>query len=416
MTSINRMVCIAGILTLVSTHATFAEAPDSATVLEFADGETLFVADSVGGKVHAYSLPDAGTAPDAMLPYNILDLDASIAQELGAEIRGISYHDLEVHPVTRDAYVAATVTINGERQPVVVVVSREGAVTPLDWNALASTSIEVTDAPDESVTFWRDIPAATFTFTDLDYDDGELFASGLSTGEFASTLRRIGYPFEGGTVSTGIEIYHAAHGQTETRAPIRAMSVIDIDGTKTVVAAYTCTPLVTIPVSELQAGANISGRTIAELGYGSTPLEVLSFTAYDQQGNGQPLVLVINREMDADLITLPALVEAVASPGIVQPVGYLGDTAGVQTTPIPLSGVFQAADQDPQFLLTLRRNIDTGAMDLVSFRKGAYLRLSEFVSEYNFPDYQYAENQFAEQTRIFQNMLKADEGFPDLAR
>ncbi|MEL6203777.1 MAG: hypothetical protein AAFR47_00490 [Pseudomonadota bacterium] len=388
----------------------------SATVLEFADANTLFVADTQGGKIHAYTLPDLGPAPEAAVPYNLLDADAAIAGALGADIRGITYHDLEVHPVTQDAVVSATVTIDGVAEPAVVTIARDGTVSALDLATLPSTTFEIDDAPDDGVTFWRDIPAATFTVTDLDFADGELFISGLSTGEFASTLRRVPYPFADGAASTGIEIYHAAHGQTETRAPIRAMSIVDLGGTPTVVAAYTCTPLVTIPVAELADGANISGKTIAELGYGNTPLEVLSFTAFDQQGNAQPLVLVINREMDADLIALPALEAAAAGPGIEQPVGYLGDTAGVETLPIPLSGVFQAAEQDAQFLLTLRRNLDTGAMDLVSFRKGVYLRLSEFVSEYNFPDYQYADNQFAEQTRMFQNMLKADEGFPELSR
>ncbi|MEM9434669.1 MAG: hypothetical protein AAGA12_12175 [Pseudomonadota bacterium] len=412
----NIIAHLAAVTALVSAQAVFAEAPMSASVLEFADAQTLVVADSVAGVVHAYSLPDAGSAPEAMLPYNLLDLDAAIAETLGAEVRGISYHDLEVHPVTQDAYVAASVTIDGVRQPAIVSVARDGTVNALDLAALPATSYEISDAPDEGVSFWRDIPATSFTFTDLDYAGGELFVSGLSTGEFASTLRRIPFPFEDTSSSTGIEIYHAAHGQTETRAPIRAMSVIDIGGTPTVVAAYTCTPLVTIPVSDLEDGAEVSGRTIAELGYGSTPLEVLSFTVFDREGNGQPMVLVVNREMDADLITLPALEAAVELPGIIEPVAYLGDTTGVETTPIPLSGVFQAAEQDAQFLLTLRRNIDTGAMDLVSYRKGAYLRLSEFVSEYNFPDYEYASNQFAEQTRMFQNMLKADEGFADLAR
>ncbi|MEM1272362.1 MAG: hypothetical protein AAGF88_01020 [Pseudomonadota bacterium] len=416
MTSTKRLTWAAGVVSLLAASASFADAPMSASVLEFGDPQTLFIADSVGGFIHAYTLPDLGTAPEAALPYNILDLDAAIADAVGAEIRSITYHDLEVHPITRDAYVAASITVDGVRMPTVVTVTRDGAVAALDLAALPVTSFEISDAPDEDVTFWRDIPAATFTVTDLDFAEGELFVSGLSTGEFASTLRRVGYPFDSMSSSTGVEIYHAAHGQMETRAPIRAMSVVDIAGTPTVVAAYTCTPLVTIPVSDLADGANVTGQTIAELGYGNTPLEVLSFTAYDRQGNGQPLVLVINREMDADLITLPALEGAVASPGIVEPVAYLGDTAGVETTPIPLSGVFQAADQDAQFLLTLRRNIDTGAMDLVSFRKGVYLRLSEFVSEYNFPDYQYAETQFAEQTRMFQNMLKADEGFADLAR
>lgn len=416
MTLTLRRLLIASVTALAPATPALADAPLSTSVLEFVDAQTLIVADSVGGALYAYTLPDAGAAPEAMMPYNLLDLDAAMASALGADIRGISYHDLEVHPVTRDAYVAASLTIDGERQPVVVTVTREGRVTPLDLASLPTSSFEITDPPEDGVTFWRDIPATSFTVTDLDYSAGEIFVSGLSTGEFASTLRRVPFPFQDPSASTGIEIYHAAHGQTETRAPIRAMSVLDISGVPTIVAAYTCTPLVTIPVSDLEDGANISGRTIAELGYGNTPLEVLSFSAFDQQGNGQPLVLVINREMDADLITLPALEEAVAAPGIAEPVAFLGDTSGVQTTPIPLSGVVQAADQDAQFLLSLRRNLDTGAMDLVSFRKGAYLRLSEFVSEYNFPDYEYADNQFAEGTRMFQNMLKADEGFADLVR
>ena len=55
-------------------------------------------------------------------------------------------------------------------------------------------------------------------------------------------------------------------------------------------------------------------------------------------------------------------------------------------------------------------------MELVSFRKGAFFRLSDFISEYNFPDYVYADNQMSDGVRMFQNMLKADEGFPGQIR
>ncbi len=37
---------------------------------------------------------------------------------------------------------------------------------------------------------------------------------------------------------------------------------------------------------------------------------------------------------------------------------------------VPLTWQSKVADQNAQFLLALRRNIDTGTMDLVSFRKG----------------------------------------------
>ena len=47
-------------------------------------------------------------------------------------------------------------------------------------------------------------------------------------------------------------------------------------------------------------------------------------------------------------------------------------------------------------------------------RKGVYLRLSDFVSEYYFPDYVYAENQAGQRMRGFHNLLKAEEGFPEL--
>ncbi|MEM6498340.1 MAG: hypothetical protein AAF709_16655, partial [Pseudomonadota bacterium] len=84
--------------------------------------------------------------------------------------------------------------------------------------------------------------------------------------------------------------------------------------------------------------------------------------------------------------------------------------------PLPLSGVVHMADQDGQFLLVLRRDLDTGAMELVSFRKGSFFRLSDFISEYNFPDYAYAEDEMSNGIRMFQNMLKADEGFPGQIR
>jgi hypothetical protein len=393
-----------------------AQALQSATVLEFADADTLFVADSIAGEIHAFDLPESDAAPDEAAPYNLLDLDGLLADALGADVRGFTYHDLAVHPVTRDAFISLTATIDGTAEPAIVSVARDGSVQRLDLAAMTTDTFTLQDSADDGVTFWRDIPAASFTVTDLDFTNGELFVSGLSTGEFASTLRRVAYPFTDASSSTGIEIYHAAHGQTETRAPIRAMTIVDLDGVSTVVAAYTCTPLVTIPASDLQDGANISGRTIAELGYGNTPLEVIDFQVMDRQGNAADFVLVINREMDADLISLADLTAAAAAPGITEPIPFLGATAGVATTPTPLSGVLQAADQDDQFLLALRRNMDTGAMDLVSFRKGVYLRLSEFVSEYNFPDYVYGDSPSAEGTRMFQNMLKADEGFADLTR
>ncbi|MEO0701540.1 MAG: hypothetical protein AAFY80_05310 [Pseudomonadota bacterium] len=399
---------LAGFTAIMSAHAAAADAPLSATVLEFADPATLLVADSAGAAIHAYTLPEAQAAAESVA-YTFEGFSRTLAETLGVAEADITFNDLAVNPATKAAFVS----LSAGATPAVVMVTQDGTITPLDLASLPSTSTELGTAADDGVTFWRDIPAATLTVTDLDYAEGTLFVSGLSTGEFASTLHQIPFPFGGDAQTSSVEIYHAVHDQMETRAPIRAMEIIDLDGVQTVVAAYTCTPLVTLPTSSLTDGAHVTGNTIAELGYGNTPLEVLSFDVFDQEGNASPFVLVINRELQANLIPLQAVAQAANAPGLSEPVG-LGEMAGVDTTPIPMSGVFQAADQDPQFLLALKRNLDTGAMDLVSIRKGVYLRLSDFISEYDFPDYVYADNQAGQGTRGFHNLLKAEEGFPEL--
>jgi len=388
----------------------YADTAPSFGALEFGLEDTLFVADSAAGTITAYDLPNDGVPPEEDRAFNLLDVDALVATAVGAEGR-IVYNDLAVHPVTRVAYVSLDATIGGSPASAVVSITPDGEVSAVDLAAIQSTTFTLSETADSEVTFWRDIPAPTLTITDLDFVNGELFVSGISTGEFASTLRRVPYPFDGAETSSSIEMFHAAHGQNETRAPIRAMSVLDLDGVPTVVAAYTCTPLVTIPVEGLRDGAHVVGKTIAELGYGNRPLDVIPFSTANMQGEIESYVLVVNREMDADLISIDALTEAANAPGLSEPIPYLGATVGVQTTPLPLSGVVHAADQDNQFLLAMRRDLDTGAMEMVSFRKGAFFRLSDFISEYNFPDYAYSEE--ADGLRMFQNMLKADEGFPD---
>ncbi|MEO0617643.1 MAG: hypothetical protein AAFY69_16050, partial [Pseudomonadota bacterium] len=139
------------------------------------------------------------------------------------------------------------------------------------------------------------------------------------------------------------------------------------------------------------------------------PLEVLSLTAYNMERQPEDFVLVINREMSANLIRVEDMAGA---PGLTTAFSGLGDTLGIEGTHVPFAGTLQAADQDAQFILTLRRNIDTGDVDLISSMKGVYFRLSDFVSEYTFPDYTYGENQTG--TKMFHNMVKPMEGYAEL--
>ncbi|MEM7706431.1 MAG: hypothetical protein AAF358_12800, partial [Pseudomonadota bacterium] len=169
-----------------SSKSTQTAIPSSPTVLEFADAETLFVADSARGSIVAYKLPESSQSAAQPAAWNLLDLDALLIDELGAAPRGIKYHDLAVHPKTQEAYISLSASVGGKAQSMVVAVSREGAAMQLDLESLPSQQFVLENPADDGVSFWRDIPAASFTVTDLDYRDGELYVSGLSTGEFAS--------------------------------------------------------------------------------------------------------------------------------------------------------------------------------------------------------------------------------------
>lgn len=389
----------------------YAEIPMSIGALEFSDANTLFIADSDAARIFAYTLPQA-KAQTASVSYNHLGFGSTVAGTFGVTDRDITFHDMVTHPVSGEIWTSLSVRKDGKTHGALVRVSATREVNIVDLSKLPSTFKALSGTANDEVKFWRDIPATTLAITDLDYVDGTLYVSGLSTGEFASTLRQIPYPFTKTNDTSHIEIYHTVHNQTETRAPIRAMTVLDLNGEQTVVAAYTCTPLVTIPTKALGDGKHVRGKTVAELGYGNTPLDVIHFTAPNQEQQPEEFVLIVHKERNADLIRVADLAKGTEADSLSTP--EMWGHAGVPSRALPLAGVLQVADQDAQYIATLKRNLDTGDVDLLSFRKGAYFRLSDFISEYNFPDYQYQVEQ--DFFRNFQNLLKTDAGYPDLTR
>ena len=79
----------------------------------------------------------------------------------------------------------------------------------------------------------------------------------------------------------------------------------------------------------------------------------------------------------------------------------------------PLSAAMRIDNLGDELLLALRREDASGAMQLVSIPKGAYLRLSDFVNEYDFADYTYPAN---DPFRAFHKQARTMEGYPELAR
>src|SRR5215213_2532470 len=95
-------------------------------------------------------------------------------------------------------------------------------------------------------------PIRTSTITDMAYVDGALLVAGLSNEEFSSKLRRIPFPFTDAVTGGSLEIFHVSHGKWETEAPIRTF--VPYDDGRSILASYTCTPVVQITLADLTPG------------------------------------------------------------------------------------------------------------------------------------------------------------------
>ncbi|HLI67900.1 MAG TPA: hypothetical protein VKU90_16165 [Caulobacteraceae bacterium] len=262
----------------------------SASALAFAPNGVLLVGDSLGGAVHAFETGDVTSSGSG--PVQVEDLTGKIAALLGTTPDQVRVPDIAVNPASGNVYLAVARGAGADAEALILKVDRSGAITELDQDATPHTSIALVDQPDADKVDRRGNALRTDTITDLGYVDGKVVVAGLSNEEFASTLRAIPCPFSSIEKGAAIEIWHGAHGQYETNAPIRTFIPYEFDGKPEILASYTCTPLVRIAVEKLTPGAKVMGMTIAELGNMNRPLDMI---AYRKDGVDHILMANSNR-------------------------------------------------------------------------------------------------------------------------
>jgi hypothetical protein len=281
----------------------------SAGSITFGPAGILFVADSTAATVFAVDVADPGPA-SAAGPFDLADVDARVGSFLGGEPGDITIKDMAVHPLSHNVYLSVQRGHGDAAQPVLVRISRaDGAISDVPLDDVPFAAAAIGDAPDQDderlditlplgdegeevqfetikVRIVRQ-PIRTATITDMAYAGGTLLIAGLSNEEFSSKLRRIPFPFSAGITSSSLEIFHVSHGAWETAAPIRAF--VPYDDGASILASYTCTPVVHFPLTDLTDGAKAVGRTVAELGAVNQPLDMVSFVQ-----DGEEYLLVAN--------------------------------------------------------------------------------------------------------------------------
>src|SRR5215470_13866906 len=258
----------------------------SAGRLAFGPDGVLFVADSVGGQIVAIDTNDR-TVPSSAVQVDVQGVDAKMAALVGVAPAQLMINDVKVNPISKNVYLSASRGRGPDAMPLIARVDASGKVSMLPLDNVKHAAVSLTDAP-KSDSSARQNPR-TQTITDMAYVNGNVMVAGLSNEEWSSALRSIPYPFKSAGKGTQLQIWHASHGRYETQSPVRTFVPYTIDGKDYVLAAYTCTPLVKIPVSDLKAGAQVKGVTISDLGSGNQPLDMVPY-----KKDGHEYILIAN--------------------------------------------------------------------------------------------------------------------------
>lgn len=260
----------------------------SAGPLAFGPKGVLFVGDPAGAAIFAIGVGSPGQAPlDG--DFKLEGINAKVAAALGTTADDVLINDVAVEPGTSLAYLSVSRGRGPSAEPAIVRVDGKGAISALPLDKVQYAKVAISGAPAADAKDKRGGSLRSESITDLAFVDGRLFIAGLSNEEFASKLRAVEFPFKSADTSTSVEIYHGAHGAFETRSPVRTFVPFNVGGEPHLLAAYTCTPLVSFPISDLKAGQKIRGTTVAELGNRNRPLDIITY-----EKDGKQYLLLAN--------------------------------------------------------------------------------------------------------------------------
>jgi len=258
----------------------------SAGALAFATDGVLFVGDSIGGAIYAIDTQDRASSK-AAVTLDIKGIGDKIAAVLGTMPDQILINDLATNPISKSVYISVTRGRGNAGVPVIVRVDAAGKIEPLALDNVKYSKVMLPNPTPGKENGGQD--QRMEAITDLAFVDNQVYVAGLSNEEFSSNLRSIPFPFATAGKGSQIEIWHGSHGRFETNSPVRTFVPYKIKNETNILAAYTCTPLVKLPVSQLKQGAKVMGTTIAELGAGNRPLDMIVYNK-----DGRDYILMAN--------------------------------------------------------------------------------------------------------------------------
>ena len=326
--------------------------------IAFGPDGILFVADTKSAAVTAIATDDKASK-GAAKELKVEGINQKVAGLLGTSADQVLIDDMVVNPASRNVYLAVSRGRGPDATPVLVRVKSDGQPEVVSLDSVKFSRAELPDAPVDGVVGQgnRQSNPRRESITDIAFLEDRVLIAGLSNEEFASTLRAIPFPFKTVDKGTSVEIYHGAHGQFETRSPVRTFVPFKVGNEPQLLAAYTCTPLVQFPLKDLKPGAKIKGKTIAELGNRNRPLDMIVY-----QKDGKDYLLMANSSRGIMKISTD---EIDKTESIQEPVRGGGKKGLPYETIESWKGIDQLDRLDSQTAVVLRRS-DGGGLNLES--------------------------------------------------
>ena len=362
----------------------------SAGALALSPDNVLFVGDISGAAVHAFALRDEDLTPQTDVELGnfhnfegrdlVQGLDQKLAALFGTTYDQIVVNDMVVHQPSQQIFISVERGRGTDAIPAIVKVNH-GDLEVLAPGSIPHSQIAIPNEPDAKAMLEFE-PQSVYAITDIKYYNGEIFVTGISNQRFASTLHRIPYPFNAQMATCTVEIWHPVHGEFETRAPIIRQLIREVQGEPYLFAVYGCTPLVRFPLDSLKDGAHVRGDTIGELGYGSNPLDMLTFS--DPFDHKEYLLVTIDAR-SASRITVADLESATPEP-TGGPIDFGPGGLGKTQRGLPIRAEHTAI-LDPKWAVVIWRHPRTSyRLDISTLAMPYFFERKDGMSEMNWPD------------------------------
>ncbi len=315
----------------------------SAGPMSFGPSGVLFIGDAKAAKVYALNTEDTGTAGGA---FDIADADTRIMAAMGG--KQVTIADMAVNPETGNVFVSG----DAAGQPFIAKVTSGGEVEELNLEKIGHATASLPNPPEDKVVKMgrRSKNPRAEAITDVAYMGGRVLISGLSAADSPSSVIEFDFPFRESSEAIQVEIFHAAHGRDEDTAAIQTFIPFNIDGEPSLLAGYTCTPLVKIPVKKLGDTSKVRGTTVAELGNRNKPLDMIAY----RQG-GKDYLLMANSARGVMKISTDDLA---ANDGLTEPVSGGGTAGQPYETIESLDGVVQLDKASETTAIVMVQNSD----------------------------------------------------------